>query len=205
MEDKRRKIMRGAIQGVREFGLERLSMETVSWLSGAGTGFIHTIFNGKEDLLRCCFEEIDREIAGLFRWAGLDPLKIAEDPEREVRRVWACCYRYLVAHPDETVFYIRYRKNARFPEYDEARDHAHYAGLLEFARVFGGLYHISDRIRPELLWVRLIEDTANYARFVAQGRLPNDAATRESVFQLVLEGLQGELDMSAAVPRPAQR
>lgn len=199
MEDRRQKIMQSAIRGVRQFGLEGLSMKVVSGLSGANVSIIYTLFNNKEDLLRCCFEEIDRRIAEIFQRVRVEPLDVQREPEREIRRVWTGYYRYLVEHPDETVFYIRYRSTVSFAEYDRMRDRSHYRALLETARLFDGQYHIFSRIQPELLWFHFLTNTAAWAKHVVEGLLPNDAQTQESIFQLELRGLCGMMKTGAAL------
>lgn len=193
MESNREKILRGTIQGVAEHGLEGLNMKMVSKLSGCNSSTIYIIFNGKEDLLRCCFVKIDRQIARLFAKVSLDPLAVAEDPEGEIRRIWTRYFRFLINHPAETMFYIRYRNSSGFAEYDKTRDVSHYAAFVQMVRAFNEEYQTIRSYPPNLLWLHLLVTPLMYAKYVVEGVLPRDAATQEFIFQLEMNGLRSLL------------
>lgn len=198
MEDKREKIMRGAMEGVAESGLEGLNMKTVSALSGCNASTIYTLFNGKEHLLRCCFEKVDHQIAGLFWRARLDPLALAEDPEGELRRHWTRYFRFLVDHPVETLFYVRYRGGSRFAAYDKTRDISHFADFMGIVKAFDRQYHVFEGVPSDLVWLHLLTTTLMYARYVVEGILPRDAATQERIFQIEMNGLRSLMAADAA-------
>ena len=42
-----------------------------------------------------------------------------------MKSLWQPYFRFWVAHPDETVFYHRFRDSAAFPKYDKCRVHSH--------------------------------------------------------------------------------
>ena len=193
MESKREQIMQGVIAGVRKFGLESLSIKTISKLSACNVSSIYTYFNDKEDLLRCCFEKIDREIAAIFSRAGLNMETMKTDPEQEVRRVWTLYFRYLLKHPNETIFYIRYRDSAGFLAVDKNRDLSHYDDFLQIVHGFEQQYQMFQQIQPKVIGLHLLITTAMYAKYVIKGVLPLDAATEESIFQLEMNGLWGLL------------
>lgn len=198
LEDNREEIMRGAIEGVAEYGLEGLNMKTISRLSGRNSSTIYTIFNSKDELLRCCFERIDHQIARLFGKVKLDPRALAEDPEGQVRRIWTRYFRFLVEHPAETLFYVRYRSGSGFAEYDKKRDVSHFAGFMRLVRTFDEQYHIFRDIPSGLLWLHLLTTTLMYARYVVEGVLPRDADTQERIFQLEMNGLRSLMAADAA-------
>ena len=44
-----------------------------------------------------------------------------------------------------------------------------------------------------MLWLHVLTSTIMYAKYVAEGILPNDRETEETVFQLLTTGLSGYL------------
>lgn len=183
--------MDAAIEGVRLYGLDGVRIQHIAALAGSATGNIYSYFNGKDDLLRACFERVDRQIARVFDRITPDPQVLAEHPEEEVRRLWTAYYRWLVTHPAETVFYHRYRDAPGFPAYDRTRDFSYFAAFIQTLGLFQARFHIYERVDQTVLWFHVLTGTVMYAKYVVEGVLPDTAATEESLFHLLMYGLQG--------------
>lgn len=193
MIDAKNRIMDAAIQSVRRFGLDGVRIQNISKLAGIASSNIYFYFTGKDDLLRACFDRVDRQIACVFDRIKLDPQTLAQHPDEEVRRLWTAYYRWLVGHPDETVFYHRYRDSPGFPAYDRTRDFSHFASFIGVVQMFQSQYHIYDRVDQKVLWLHVLTGTVMYAKYVVQGELPDTPETEESLFRLIMYGLQGLL------------
>ena len=68
--------------------------------------------------------------------------------------------------------------------------------VRSFKEVFPGL----DRMNQDLLWLHILTSTVMYAKYVAEGVLPANQETEDTVFQLLTCGLSAYLK-----PEKAQR
>lgn len=96
---------------------------------------------------------------------------------------------FRTAHPDETIFYHPFRDSAFFPKYDKVRDLAHFNTFIEMVRLFKKAYPALDRINQDLLWYHVLTSTIMYTKYIAEGALPNDQETEDTIFQLLTTGL----------------
>lgn len=183
--------MEAAIEGVRLYGLDGVRIQHIAKLAGGATGNIYSYFEGKDDLLRACFERVDRQIAKVFDRLVPDPKFLAGHPEEAVRRLWTAYFRWLVAHPAETVFYHRYRDAPGFTAYNLSRDFSHFAAFVHTLGLFQEQYHIYERVDGGVLWLHVLTGTVMYAKYVVEGVLPDAPETEESLFRLLMYGLDG--------------
>lgn len=181
------------MKGVRLHGLDGVRIQHIAKIVGMATGAIYTYFDSKEDLMRACFEQVDRQIAAIFDRETPDAQRIADDPEGEIRRMWTPYYRWLVSHPDETVFYHRYRDDPDFPEYDRQRDVSYFKSFSQLVMAFELRFHLTQRVGREILWLHVINCTIMFAKNVTEGVLPDNEETENSVFRLIMFGLKGLL------------
>lgn len=191
MANQKEEIIRAAMKGVRLYGLEGVRIRHIAELAESSVGNIYQHFNSKEQLMRVCFERVDRQIARLFDPLDLDQAAMAADPEQEIYRLWSIYFRWLVAHPDETVFYHRFRDSSSFPKFDQQRDISYFASFIGIIRLFDQRFHIYEQVDQNVLWLFVLTSTVMYAKHVVEGVLPNTPVTEKSIFQLEMHGLQG--------------
>lgn len=189
MANQKEEIIRAAMKGVRQYGLDGVRIRYIAELAGSSVGNIYQHFSSKEQLMQVCFERVDRQIASLFDPLRLDQRAMAANPEQEIYRLWSIYFRWLVAHPDETVFYHRFRDSAAFPEFDRRRDVSYFTSFIEIIRLFDRQFHIYDQIDQSILWFYVLSSTIMYAKHVVEGVLPDTPATERSIFQLEMHGL----------------
>ena len=190
LKTRRDEILTAAMRGVREYGLEGVRIQHIAELSGCSAGNIYSYFSSKDELLQACYEQIDRQIAHIFDKVRITPEALLADPIGEVRQLWTAYWRWLVSHPDETVFYHRFRDWSGFPAFEKTRDISYFASFIQSVGVFKNLFPATRSIPDDLLWLHLLTTTVMYAKYVAQGVLPNIAATEEMVFCLLMGGLR---------------
>ncbi len=185
------RILSAVMKAVRQYGLEGVRVQNVSELAGVSPGALYRYFDGKEQLLLECFIYVDRQAAEIFEYLQVDPQTIRTDPMGAVKRLWLPYFRFWTSHPDETVFYYRFRDSAFFPKYDKTRDFTYFktfAGMVQdFKRVFPCL----DWMNQDLLRLHVLTSTVMYARYVVEGVLPNSQETEDTIFQLLATGLSG--------------
>lgn len=193
LDDTKMRIIFAAVKAVRQYGLEGVRVQNVSDLAGISSGAIYRHFEGKEQLLAECFTYVDRQAAAIFEHLDFNPLAMLSDPVGAIKGLWLPYFRFWTSHPDETVFYYRFRDSTFFPQYDKSRNAAYFktfGGMVSaFMRVFPGL----KRMNQDLLWLHVLTSTVMYAKYVVEGVLPNDAETEETIFQLLTTGLSGYL------------
>lgn len=193
MDDTKTRILFAAMKAVRQYGLEGVRIQNVSEFAEISPGAIYRHFDGKKQLLAECFLYVDRQAAAIFEDLELAPLAMLADPMGAVKGLWLPYFRFWTAHPDETVFYHRFRDSSFFPNYDKGRDVAYFDRFIGMVRTFKQAFPSLDRINQDLLWLHVLTSTVMYAKYVVEGTLPNNAETEDTVFQLLATGLSGYL------------
>lgn len=193
LDDTKTRIIFAAIKAVRQYGLEGVRIQNVSELAGISSGAIYRHFESKEQLLVECFTYVDKQAAAIFEHLKFNPLFMLTDPMGAVKGLWLPYFRFWTSHPDETVFYHRFRDSTFFPQYDKSRDVAYFDTFIGMVHAFKKVFPSLDRINQDLLWLHVLTSTVMYAKYVAEGVLPNNQGTEETVFQLLSTGLSGYL------------
>lgn len=200
LDDTKTKIILAAMKAVRQYGLEGVRIQNISSQAGISPGALYRYFESKDQLMESCFTYVDKQAAAIFDHVKFNPLTMFSDPMGAVKSLWVPYFRFWVAHPDETVFYHRYRDSASFPMYDKSRDTAYFNSFGDMVRVFMRVFPSLKRINQDLLWLHVLTSTLMYAKYVVEGVLPNDQETEDTVFQLLTTGLSGYLK-----PKKAQK
>ena len=184
LDDTKTRIIFAAIKAVREYGLEGVRIQNVSELAGISPGAIYRYFDGKEQLLAECFTYVDKQAAAIFEHLKFNPLTMLTNPMGAVKGLWLPYFRFWTSHPDETVFYHRFR---------DSRDISYFKTFIGMVDAFKKVFPRLNRINQDLLWLHVLTSTVLYAKYVVEGVLPNDEETEETVFQLLTTGLSGYL------------
>ena len=193
LDDTKTRIILAAIKAVRQYGLEGVRIQNVSELAEISPGALYRYFDSKETLILECFTYVDKQAALVFDQMELNPLTMLSDPMGAVKSLWLPYFRFWTSHPDETVFYHRFRDSTFFPKYDKVRDYAYFERFIRMVELFKKLFPALDQINQDLLWLHLLTVTVMYAKYVVEGVLPNDQETEDTVFQLLTTGLSDYL------------
>jgi len=183
------RILRAAMKGVRLYGLEGVRIQNIAELAGLTSGALYRHFDSKDTLMWECFLMIDRQVVALFDHLELNAQAICTNPTEAIKTLWLPYFRFWTSHPDETVFYHRFRDSASFPKYVKAQDQSYFEPFIalagEFRKAFPGL----NRLNPDILWLHLLTGTVMYAKNVVEGILPNTEATEDAVYRLLTAGI----------------
>ena len=193
MDDTRTRILSATMKAVRQYGLEGTRIQNISKLADLSPGALYRYFDGKDDLIIACFTHVDRQAAAIFDHLQLDPQDIHADPTNAVKRLWQPYFRFWLSHPDETIFYHRFRDSTFFPKYDKVRDASYFSSFAGMVRLFMIAFPSLHRINQDLLWLHVLTCTVMYAKYVVEGVLPNNQETEDTVFQFLTTGLSGYL------------
>lgn len=198
MDDTKTRILHAAMKAVRQYGLEGTRIQNISELAQISPSAIYRYFDGKDMLINECFTYVDKQAAAIFDHVKFNPLLLLTSPMTAVKNLWLPYFRFWVAHPDETVFYHRYRDSEAFKIMDESRDQSYFGSFVEMVHAFMETFPSLRRINQELLWHHVLTTTVMYAKYVVEGSLPNNEETEETVFQFLSVGLGGYLKMGKA-------
>lgn len=193
MDDTRTRIIFATMKAVRQYGLEGVRIQNVSDLAGITPGAVYRHFDSKEQLIVECFIYVDKQAAAIFERLKLNPLTMLADPMGAVKGLWLPYFRFWVGHPDETIFYHRFRDSAFFPKYDKGRDVSYFNTFIGMVHLFQTVFPSLKRMNQDLLWLHVLTSTVMYAKYVVEGTLPEGPETEDTIFQLLTTGLSGYL------------
>ena len=193
LDDTKTRIIHATIKAVRQYGLEGVRIQNVSELAGISAGAIYRHFDGKDQLLVECFTYVDKQAAEIFERLKFNPLVMLTDPMGAIKSLWLPYFRFWTSHPDETVFYHRFRDSTFFPKYDKNRDVSYFKTFIGMVCIFKKVFPSLDKMNQDLLWLHVLTSTVMYAKYVVEGTLPNNQETEDTVFQLLTTGLSGYL------------
>jgi len=177
------------MKAVRQYGLEGVRIQNISDLAGLTPGALYRYFKSKDELMTACFYYVDRQVAALYDHYEPDPALLASDPAAAVKTLWQPYFHFWRDRPDETVFYHRFRDSASFPDFDKTRDISYFSNFLGITDRFMRALPDLKQLDCNLLSMHMIAGTVHYAKFVAEGLLPNTLETEDVVFQLLVSGL----------------
>lgn len=188
METAREAILRATMKGVRLYGLHGVRIRHISELAGVLPSSIYGYFKGKEDLLQACFQRVTEQIAGMMQQAKPRAELLPDEPQDAMREFWVPFYRWLINHPDETVFFHRYCDGPNSPlnTIGSEQPGDFVSAMSSLAK--GVLPENSDTYR--LLWLHGVLGTVRYAKYVIEGFLPDNAETEAGIFYLTFPGLK---------------
>lgn len=191
MDDTKTRILSATMKAVRQYGLEGARVQNISGLAGISPGAMYRYFKSKDELLAACFTYVDQQAASIFEDLRFNPLAMRTDPMGVVKDLWLPYFRFWVAHPDETVFYHRFRDSAAFPRFYKSYNVSHFQAFGGMVRAFMNTFPGLRRINQDVLWLHVLTSTVMYAKYVVEGLLPNSQETEDTVFQFLSVGLSG--------------
>lgn len=200
MDDTRARIISATYRAVRQYGLDGTRVQNISALAGLSPGALYRYFKGKGELLVTAFTELDRRAAAVFDALPFDRGTIRSDPMGAFRALWQPYFRFWTVHPDETVFYHRFRDSELFPAFNRQRDVSYFHTFVEEVDEFMDAYPSLRSINADLLWFHILNGTVMYAKYVVEGVLPNTEETEDSIFRLLSTGMSGYLLCPEADP-----
>jgi len=193
LDDTKTRILSATMKAVRQYGLEGARVQNISGLAGISPGAMYRYFKSKDELLAACFTYVDQQAAAIFEDLRFNPLAMRTDPMGVVKDLWLPYFRFWVAHPDETVFYHRFRDSAAFPRFYKSYNVSHFQAFGGMVRAFMNTFPGLRRINQDVLWLHVLTSTVMYAKYVVEGLLPNSQETEDTVFQFLSVGLSGYL------------
>ncbi len=187
-EESRTLMMNAAISIVARFGFEGFTTKKWAAEAGVAEGSLYYHFRSKHDLLDEAFFMIDREIAGILAkdyTAQAEPGAVRE----LLVQLWLDYYHYLLANPEKTLYYYRYRTSPRFTQEVQEQEEI----LLDaFARIVEILEQVKSSrisISEQALWYFLVDVTTGIAfRIISKGT-EHTEKTEKEMLNLLMDGI----------------
>ena len=147
--------------------------------------YIYRNFGSKDGLLQAAFNRTDMR----FVQTVLKNLDVMDKPgqplEQRCRALWEPVWRFCLAQPDDTRFYLRYYYSAQFLASAHELHHRNYQQLQ--ARL--SRYFVSSH-DSWLLMAHIFETILSFVSHVLCGDLQDTPELDEQVFNLIFRTLQ---------------
>ena len=127
----KRELMEGTVETVAAIGLENTTTNAICRTCGVNVAYIYRFFTDKEDLIAKAFDLVDER----FLTQILDNYTVLNyesiDYESRCHFLFRKSWDYLMAHPKDIIFYVRYYYSSSFQEYACAKHMERYRALFE--------------------------------------------------------------------------
>ena len=155
----RRELTEGTIETVAALGLENTTTNAICKTCGVNVAYIYRFFSDKEDLIAKSFADADHRFLEVI----LDNYTVLNyesiDYESRCHVLFMKCWEYLMQHPEELTFYVRYYYSSSFQKYAYKEHIERYIGLFEKMKtafpetvdVRAVLHHILDTLLGEAM------------------------------------------------------
>lgn len=193
---KKELLLDATMKIVAENGLLSFSMRQVTKEVGTSETLIYRHFGTKENLLFQCFQTVDREIAALFAHEQVPELASREDVVQYIHGLWMRYFSFLIQNGYKTLYYFEYRDSpyiATVVKHGDQAAKTYFSGFAEAFHVLNQNYRVLEKVDSDHLWTYILDVTGVFARRIIRGELPQDAASRESAWRLIFQGLAGLL------------
>ncbi len=132
----RRALRAGTVRVAVRLGLENTTIDAICRESAVNVSAVYRLYESKEALIAAAFADEDEALLELV----MESLPVLEYASIDWQSRWHVlftkCWDYLMAHPNEAVFYVRYYFSESFRLY-AADDHTRrYAPLVERMEAF---------------------------------------------------------------------
>lgn len=166
-------------------GLDRTTTKLIAAEVPCNEVYIYRNFGSKDGLLQAAFNRTDMR----FVQTVLKNLDVMDKPgqplEQRCRALWEPVWRFCLAQPDDTRFYLRYYYSAQFLASAHELHHRNYQQLQ--ARL--SRYFVSSH-DSWLLMAHIFETILSFVSHVLCGDLQDTPELDEQVFNLIFRTLQ---------------
>lgn len=179
METAKEAIICAAMKGVRLHGLYGVRVRHISQLAEVLPSSIYAYFNGKEDLMQACFSYVCDLLSDVIQRSSLEADGLGR-PDK-LYSFWSKLYRWMLLHPDETVFFHRYCDRPDMKP-DTLRSCSCFHA---FCAAADGVVPSFSEDRAMLSWLHVVLGTVRYAGYTIQGILPDKDAMQTRIFSII--------------------
>lgn len=173
-------LMDATVKCVARDGLDKLTTRSIASECELHDTYIYRYFIDKDDLLKRTFIREDQKMIELMLESAskvdTENLSFREN----LRLLWMPAWDYLMEHPNECKFYVRYYYSVHFEKdaLEEFKDNNE-ALKAKFRKIF------FDNKEIEFLFHYNIDTMLHLTMRIATGEIENDENIRDEVFELM--------------------
>lgn len=184
-ENYRELLIDAVVRVAAREGLDRTTTKLIAAEVPCNEVYIYRNFGSKDALLQAAFSRTDlRFVQTVLK--NLDVMDAPGQPlEQRCRALWEPVWRFCLAQPDDTRFYLRYYYSAQFLASAYELHHRNYQQLQDRL----SRYFISSH-DSWLLMAHIFETILSFVSHVLCGDLQDTPELDEQVFSLIFRTLQ---------------
>lgn len=176
-------IQDATISCVAEIGLENFTTKKAADMMGISEGTIFNNYPNKAALLVDCLYSIDSEIDATLKAV---PFHVSDFSD-SIHTMWSASFKYLITHGDNASFYFQFRRSSYYTTEVMQGQNKSFGFFTKFLMIYMKFF----KINPDIFWVFMIETTINFAIRFAHGNLEPTDENIESVYKLIMNGING--------------
>lgn len=181
-------LCRSAFHVVMEEGIEHLTVRKVANGCGLSDPYIYQCYSDLQDMLEAVFMKIDGDVAKLMQKIianNIIDVVASKDLEKMCWEMWKAYWDFLMADPEQTVFYWRYYQSAYYTKEMLMERRGHFETFVNFISKVSMDMKISDKINPDVIVSNIIDSTVSVAVKIHLGFIEKDAITEKTVYRSV--------------------
>lgn len=181
-------LCRSAFHVVMEEGIEHLTVRKVANGCGLSDPYIYQCYSDLQDMLEAVFMKIDGDVAKLMQKIianNIIDVVASKDLEKMCWEMWKAYWDFLMADPEQTVFYWRYYQSAYYTKEMLMERREHFETFVNFISKVSTDMKISDKINPDVIVSNIIDSTVSVAVKIHLGFIEKDAITEKTVYRSV--------------------
>ena len=185
--DVRKKLIESTITVIAEKGLDKTTTKAISIDSNLNEVYIYRNFESKEEMIKCAFEVLDRELLQVI----LDSTPILEEDlpiQERCNRVVSSIWAFLLQDSKRCKSYIRYYYSPYFHDFSAKTHSELYAEAIEkFVPVF------KEGVIVRLFLHYILDAMLATAIKVFDGSMPEGDKTEEYLCEVIYSSIQSRL------------
>ena len=183
----RERFIEATIKLVAQMGMENLRTKHIATEVGMSEGSLFAYFKTKEDILRESFYVADKRFSDIMledpdvRSGNVTP----ENFRQVASNVWHRCFRYLIEHPEETLFTIRYRYSAYYTREVRSQRQAFNGSFAKSYEMIDRLFTETDNFYRGFFVNYAFELTLSFAEKIITGFIADTKETEERMWRAI--------------------
>lgn len=174
MKNTREDYMTTAITLTAKYGIENVSVRRLANSMKMTEAALYRHYSGRDELLEKTFLATDSKLSDIFMQNFFVHGFSGEPFEEVIHQVWKVLYQYLLDHPEEALFLVRYRYSSLYIDEVRSMRKAYDGTFDKIYETFEANLGSHTQTYRGFLISNIFEVTLSFAEKVATGRMVAD-------------------------------